>query len=263
MEIIKQDDIGFWLFTRDFHIYLVNGNLPQGRADDFELVNRKAMCIGKWQGLPLMLVEEIENDNREYVSLRDLLYLPEKQFNLLNRGIELNYFLKSHQYCGKCGSKNNLTQDEWAVQCSNVSCNYRCYPVICPSIIVAIRRNQEILLANHVRHIDGMYTTLAGFVEVGERFEDTVEREIFEETGLKVKNIRYFGSQPWAFPNSEMVGFLADYDSGEICLQKEELRDARWFRYDEELPILPPEGTIALKLIQATLEICKKEDKLS
>ena len=99
------------------------------------------------------------------------------------------------------------------------------YPVICPSIIVAVRRGTEILLANHKRHYTpgkaGIYTTLAGFVEVGETFEDAVHREVFEETGIRVKNIRYFGSQPWAFPNSQMVGFLADYDSGEIQLQKQ------------------------------------------
>lgn len=262
MKIIERADFGFWLCTQGSNIYLVDKKLPQGRAEHLGLLGLKSIHIGEWQGLPLRLVEEIENDYKEYFPLRDLLHLPEKQFNLLNRGVELNYFFKTHQYCGKCGSKNQIMEDEWAVQCTNLGCEYRCYPVICPSIIVAVRRNQEILLANHIRHTDGMYTTLAGFVEAGERFEDTVEREVFEETGLKVKNIRYFGSQPWAFPNSEMVGFLVDYDSGEICLQKEELRDAKWFHCDQPLPKLPPEGTIALKLIQATLEICKKEDKL-
>ena len=104
-----------------------------------------------------------------------------------------------------------------------------------------------------------MYTTLAGFVEVGETFEDAVHREVFEETGIRIKNIRYFGSQPWAFPNSQMVGFLADYDSGEIQLQETELHDAQWFSSTAPLPELPPTGTIALKLINATLELCKAE----
>ena len=105
----------------------------------------------------------------------------------------------------------------------------------------------------------GIYTTLAGFVEVGETFEDAVRREVFEETGIRIKNIRYFGSQPWAFPNSQMVGFLADYDSGEIQLQETELHDAQWFSSAAPLPELPPTGTIALKLINATLELCKAE----
>ena len=84
---------------------------------------------------------------------------------------------------------------------------------------------------------------------------------MFEETGIRVKNIRYFGSQPWAFPNSQMVGFLADYDSGEIKLQETELHDAQWFSSTAPLPELPPTGTIALKLINATLELCKAEQK--
>lgn len=127
---------------------------------------------------------------------------------------------------------------------------------------MAVRRGKQILLANHLRHQqEKMYTTLAGFVEVGESFEQTVEREVFEETGIKVKNIRYFGSQPWAFPNSQMVGFLADYASGEITLQEAELSDAQWFAYDEPLPTLPPEGTIALKLINQTLALCAEHDK--
>ena len=106
-----------------------------------------------------------------------------------------------------------------------------------------------------------MYTTLAGFVEVGETFEQAVRREVFEETGILIKNIRYFGSQPWAFPNSQMVGFLADYESGEITLQESEIHDAQWFSYDQPLPELPPTGTIARKLIHVTLELCKAENK--
>ena len=98
-----------------------------------------------------------------------------------------------------------------------------------------------------------------GHVEKGESFTDAVIREVFEETGIRIKNIRYFGSQPWAFPNSQMVGFLADYDSGEIQLQETELHDAQWFSSAAPLPELPPTGTIAIKLINATLELCKAE----
>ena len=140
-------------------------------------------------------------------------------------------------------------------------CRERYYPQIAPCIIVAIRRDDSILLAQHVRHRNGVHTVLAGFVEVGETLEQTVEREVFEESGLKIKNIRYIGSQPWSFPNSLMLGFLADYDSGEIRIQKEELNDAAWFKYDSPLPTLPPQGTIARKLIEMTQTICDKENK--
>jgi len=259
MQPIEPDDFGFWLFTQSSAIHLINGQLPNGKAKDFSLQGLRAMVIGELEQQPLWLVEE-QADKREYFSLRDQLHLPERSFNLLNRGVELNHFFKTHRFCGKCGHKTSIPQDEWAVQCENEACRYRMYPVICPSIIVAVRRKNEILLACHKRHQDSlMYTTLAGFVEVGETFEQTVRREVFEETGVLVKNIRYFGSQPWAFPNSQMVGFLADYDSGEIRLQESEIHDARWFRCDEPLPNLPPEGTIALKLIQTTLELCQRE----
>ena len=258
MKTIQATDQGYWLLTKGSAIYLIDNQLPFGRADELGWVGQSGMVIGALDNTPLWLLAE-SDDEREYSSLRDQLGLPERTFNLLNRGVELNYFFKTHQFCGQCGSRTHLAQDEWAVQCD--ACGFRTYPVICPSIIVAVRRGKTILLANHKRHVETkMYTTLAGFVEVGETFEQTVEREVFEETGIKVKNIQYVGSQPWAFPNSQMVGFLAEYDSGEICLQEAEIHDAQWFHCDGPLPEMPPEGTIARKLINATLAICKQEE---
>ncbi|MCW9732834.1 NAD(+) diphosphatase [Avibacterium sp. 20-15] len=261
MQPIAATTQGAWLLTQGSNIFLVNEKLPEGKAEAFQLTGLLAMEIGRWNDQPLWLVAEQE-DLRTYTSLRSLLHLPETQFNLLNRGVEINHFLKTHRFCGKCGARMAMVKDELAVQCENSACSYRTYPVICPSIIVAVRRGKQILLANHQRHQqEKMYTTLAGFVEAGESFEQTVKREVFEETGIKVKNIRYFGSQPWAFPNSQMVGFLADYVSGEIRVQETEIQDAQWFDYDKPLPNLPPQGTIALKLINATLALCAADDK--
>lgn len=258
---------GFWLINQAQQIDFPNNNLPFGSAEKLGLVGKLATQIGEWENAPLYLVAETSVENTalsQPTHLRELLYLPEAKFNLLNRGVELNHFYRTHQFCGKCGRPTQIASDEWAVQCQHQACSYRAYPVICPSIIVAVRRNDEILLASHQRHrredgSAGLYTTLAGFVEVGETFEQTVQREVWEETGIRVKNIRYFGSQPWAFPNSQMVGFLADYDSGEICLQAEELVDAKWFKFNQPLPEVPPQGTIALALIKATLAIIKDE----
>ncbi|OOF57145.1 NADH pyrophosphatase [Rodentibacter genomosp. 2] len=262
MKQIQSTDSGYWLLTQGSSLHLVNGKLPFGTAERFAITGAKGMVIGEWEGEPLWLVAE-QQDEREYFSLRDQLSLPEEQFHLLSRGVEMNHFLKTHQFCGKCGHKTEQTQEEFAVQCTH--CGYRTYPVICPSIIVAVRRGKAILLANHKRHYQpnggGIYTTLAGFVEVGETFEQTVQREVFEETGIRIKNIRYFGSQPWAFPNSQMVGFLADYESGEISLQETEIHDAQWFSCDNPLPELPPTGTIARKLIHATLALCQAENQ--
>ncbi|MFC0309443.1 NAD(+) diphosphatase [Gallibacterium trehalosifermentans] len=258
MQTIQSQDQGYWLLTQGSALYLRESELPYGNAVEHGVAGLQGCVIGEFHQQPLWLVAEIPNDQqREYTSLRTQLYRDEDVFNLLNRGVALNYFFTTHRFCSKCGERNYLPTDEFAVECPK--CGYRHYPVICPSIIVAVRRGKEILLANHRRHIGGIYTTLAGFVESGESLEQTVQREIFEEVGLKVTNIRYFGSQPWAFPNSLMVGFLADYESGEICLQDSEIHDAKWFRYDETLPMLPPEGTIARKLIKTTLALCAED----
>lgn len=257
---IQTTDVGYWLFTQGSNLHWENDDLPYGSAELLGIVGLTGHIIGEWEGKPLWLVEEQE-DHRLYVNLRSLLSLPEEKFYLLSRGVEINHFLQTHKFCGKCGHMTMPIQEELAVQCTH--CGYRSYPVICPSIIVAVRRGTEILLANHKRHYQpngGMYTTLAGFVEVGETFEQAVRREVLEETGIQIKNIRYFGSQPWAFPNSQMVGFLADYASGEIRLQEAEIHDARWFSYHQPLPELPPTGTIARKLIHATLSLCQEAD---
>ncbi|OOF39766.1 NADH pyrophosphatase [Rodentibacter rarus] len=261
MRGIQSNDSGYWLLTQGSHLHLENEALPCGAAESLGFTGLKGMIIGKWDEQSLWLIEEQSGDSRDYVNLRDQLFLPEEKFYLLSRGIEINHFLKTHQFCGRCGHLNQQTEDELAMQCCH--CGYRTYPVIHPSIIVAVRRGTQILLANHKRHYQpngGVYTTLAGFVEAGETFEQAVMREVWEETGIKIKNIRYFGSQPWAFPNSQMVGFLADYESGEIQLQEAEIHDAQWFSYHQPLPELPPTGTIARKLIHATLELCQAAD---
>ena len=125
-------------------------------------------------------------------------------------------------------------------------------------IIVAIRRDDSILLAQHTRHRNGVHTVLAGFVEVGETLEQAVAREVMEESGIKVKNLRYVTSQPWPFPQSLMTAFMAEYDSGDIVIDPKELLEANWYRYDD-LPLLPPPGTVARRLIEDTVAMCRAE----
>ena len=254
MRVIQANDAGFWLLTKGSNIHLIEQQLPQGDAQSLGFTGLFGAQIGQWQGEPLWLLAE-QNDARAYFSLRDQLYLPASQFNLLSRGVEINHFYNTHKFCGKCGERTEPSRHEFALKCT--ACGYRVYPELAPSIIVAVRRGTQILLANHQRHVSsGLYTVLAGFVEAGETFEQAVAREVWEETSIKIKNLRYFGSQPWAFPNSQMVGYLADYDEGEIVLQKAELQDARWFDCNQPLPTLPPVGTIARQLIETTLKLC-------
>ncbi len=123
------------------------------------------------------------------------------------------------------------------------------YPRIEPCIIVLVHKEGKILLANHAQRNQDIYACLAGFVEAGESIEHAVEREIWEETHPRVKNIRYFGSQRWPFPSQLMLGFTADYESGEIELQREEIADAQWFD-PHHCPASPPPGSIAWQLIE-------------
>ena len=132
-----------------------------------------------------------------------------------------------HRFCGKCGARAVFDAGEGAMRCP--ACGELYYPVICPAIIVCVEKDGKILLGHGVKFPKGRYSVLAGFVEPGESLEDCVRREVFEESGLRVKNIRSFRSQPWPFPRSLMLGFIAEWESGEIVPQLSELSDVRWF----------------------------------
>ena len=132
------------------------------------------------------------------------------------------------------------------------ACKLSVYPRISPAVIVLVERGDEILLARSPHFVPGVYSTLAGFVEPGETLEGTVRREIHEEVGVHVDNICYFGSQPWPFPNSLMIGFRADYASGDLTIDGVEIEAAGWFRRDN-LPKLPFKVSIARSLIEAFL----------
>ena len=147
---------------------------------------------------------------------------------------------------GRCGSRTVDRTQERAKECPD--CGLISYPSISPAIIVAVRKGNRILLAHSTRHRSGWYSVLAGFVEPGETLEACVRREVKEEVGLEVKNIRYFGSQPWPFPNSLMVGFTAEYGGGKIVLDDDEILAARWFAANN-LPPIPGKYTIARHLI--------------
>jgi len=133
------------------------------------------------------------------------------------------------------------------------ACGISSYPRLSPSIIVLVHRGREVLLARNHRFPDGMYSTLAGFVEPGESIEETLIREVEEEVGVLVKNLEYLGSQPWPFPNSLMLGFHAEYESGEFVLQEEEIADAQWFHYTG-LPNKPAMVSISGWLINDFIE---------
>ncbi|MEZ4830721.1 MAG: NAD(+) diphosphatase [Caldilineaceae bacterium] len=171
-------------------------------------------------------------------------------FSIGGRAVQIVDWDRNHQFCGRCGTPTEPTPHERARRCPR--CGLSSYPRISPATICAVTRRDEdgerILLARNHRFPPGRYSVLAGFVEPGESLEECVAREIHEEVGIYVKNIRYFGSQPWPFPNSLMLGFTAEYDHGDIVLEEAEIADAQWFRADN-LPQLPPPMSIARRLI--------------
>ena len=148
-------------------------------------------------------------------------------------GYQIHTWYTDHTYCGRCGTKMHAPGNERAMQCP--SCGALSYPVICPSVIVAITDGDRLLLTKYSRPgAYRNYALIAGFAEIGEPLEDTVRREVMEEVGLKVKNIRYYKSQPWAFTDTEMIAFFAELDGDDaIRLQEDELSEAGWYRRDE------------------------------
>ena len=191
-----------------------------------------------------------------FQELRPLLgVLDEEFFSAAGRAFQIIYWERTHQFCGRCGGRTGLKAGERARECRH--CGLVSYPEISPAIIAAVVRGSEILLARSHRFRNAFYSVLAGFVEPGETFEETVRREVREEVGIELKNIRYFGSQPWPFPNSLMVGFMADYESGEIRIDESEIVDAGWFA-SNNLPGLPRTGTIARRLIDFFTEGARK-----
>ena len=145
---------------------------------------------------------------------------------------QLYRWICDHRFCGKCGKPMRPSEEERAFCCD--SCGSVVYPKISPAVIVAVTDGDRLLMSRYARGAYRNYALIAGFVEIGETFEDCVRREVMEEVGLRVKNIRYYKSQPWAFSDTEMVGFTAELDGDDtICLEEEELCEAGWFTRDE------------------------------
>lgn len=182
----------------------------------------------------------------EFISLRGFIAgTDEVLFEIASRASTIIHWDKNSRYCGGCGTPLAMSETGMVKVCT--ACGLTVYPRISPAVIVAVVKDRSILLANAGRFTHNFFSVLAGFVEPGETFEDCVRREVKEETGIDVEDIRYFGSQPWPFPDSIMVGFTARYAGGEICADGKEIKEARWFTADELSGIEIP----ALKIIIA------------
>ena len=152
-------------------------------------------------------------------------------------GLHLYQWFQTHRFCGVCGAPMHPDQKELAMRCTNEDCHSVTYPTVCPAVIVGIYDGNRILLTRSAVYKNAVYALVSGYMSVGETMEQTVHREVFEETGLRVKNLKYCGNQPWGFSGAQMIGYWAELDgSNQITLQQEELKEADWFTPDQ----IPP-----------------------
>jgi NAD+ diphosphatase len=175
----------------------------------------------------------------------------EPQVAVAVRAFQLQNWARTHRFCGACGAATERIPNERGIKCP--ACGFCAYPRISPAMMVLITRGDAMLLASNVNFPPNRYSALAGFLEIGENIEDAVHREVMEEVGLRVKNLRYFASQSWPFPHSLMIAFNAEYESGDIRVDPNEIRHAQWFGPNDPLPDLPPHLSIARALVDSHL----------
>lgn len=178
--------------------------------------------------------------------------LDEHTHAIAGRAVQIVEWDRTHQYCGGCAEPTVLSEADRSRACP--SCKIPMYPRLAPAMIVSVEKDDEILLARSPHFPEGIMSVLAGFVEPGESAEDAVKREVFEETAIIVRDVEYFSSQAWPFPNSLMLGFRAKYESGEIEIDGEEIVAAEWFKANEMPHFFPGRVSISQWLIQDFLE---------
>jgi len=231
-----------------------NDNFCIPYLKDLQVVNIspvRTQYLGMLQGHPCYSAEISIDTNApegfDFIDLRSLYgNLDEDLFFLAGKAFQIISWDQTHQFCGRCGTTTQEQPGERAKICPK--CGFISYPRICPAVITAILKEDKILLAHAKAFKGNIHSLIAGFLEPGETLEECVKREIMEEVSIKVKNIKYFDSQPWPFPNSMMIGFIAEYESGEIAVDGVEISEAGWFGVDN-LPELPFEMSIARKII--------------
>jgi len=179
-------------------------------------------------------------------------------YTLMAKAILILQWDKNHHFCGRCGSLTRHREGTFERICP--VCGLAFYPRISPSIIVLIHRQKEILMARSPHFTPGAYGLIAGFVEPGESCEEAVHREVKEEVGVYIKNLRYFGSQPWPFPDSLIIAYMAEYESGDLIIDRREIEAAGWYRYDN-LPGRPSYHiSMASKLIDHFIHLQQQQE---
>jgi len=247
---------GSWLMIRGGEL-LVSGSGEQLRLPDGTAPFANSLYLGQWDGRPCRLARlsreaPIPDGLRAESLLAAEPALPIELLSLGGLGRMILHWERHSQHCPACGAALERLSGEWGKHCAE--CTSHFFPQIAPCAIVLVQRDDEVLLTRKPEWAPNRYSLVAGFVEFGEALEETAAREVLEETGVQIANVRYVGSQCWPFPSQLMCGFVADYAGGEITVDRRELADARWFRRDA-LPELPPKRSIARYLLDTVLQL--------
>jgi NAD+ diphosphatase len=225
--------------------------LPSGKLPDWLFPQQIPVCIGHWRKKPLLafsisgtlqleppFVAATFNAADELMDIQTL--------TLAGLSKQILHWERQSRHCSRCGAETEPIAATRGKLCT--SCGAEHFPHIHPCAIVLVKRANELLLTRKAEWAPGRYSLVAGFLDLGESLEECAIREVYEETGIKVTNVRYVGSQNWPFPAQLMAGFVADYAGGEISVDHKELEDARWFHINA-LPALPPSRSIARWII--------------
>lgn len=249
---VNADDLIFAVDNKS-RVFLIDNDIP-----NFDIINQishKIICQFGTVNTQKCFIAKLDLDDAEdYHPIRACYkVLNESKFKAMLLANHLTTWLNLHKHCGVCGGANELIKEELFQKCKG--CGNMNYPTVSPCVIGAIYNNNQILLARSPHFAESVYSCVAGFVSPGENIEQAFAREVMEEVGLQIKNIQYIASQPWPFPHSLMMGFIAEYDSGDLKIDYNELEDAKWFSIDDLDNItLPSELSIARFLINTVIK---------
>lgn len=250
------NQVCYWILRCEHHLLTLGAAespFPAGQAADFGHP-ANALHVGELNGRPCYAADVAQHPaipGSEATPLRAIFTLAgAATFALAGRATQLLDWQANHRFCGKCGTPTAIKEGELVMQCP--ACGLLAYPRLSPAVMVLVRDGERLLLGRSPHFKPGVFSALAGFVEPGETLEECAAREVREEVGIEIANLRYFHSQPWPFPNSLMVAFFADYAGGTITPDPNEIEEADWFSPDA-LPILPEPISISRRLIDAAL----------
>lgn len=240
----------FFIFKNNQLALSPEGSVPELPTNhSLQKALNRSIYLGTLDGQPCYAGElqtELE-PSWEWCEFRTLYgHISEKLYSLIGHASQIVTWDRAHQFCPTCGAATHPSEQEKCKICPN--CGYRSYPRISPSIIVSVTRGDELLMLRSPHFPEGLFSVVAGFVDAGETLEAAVIREVWEETGIRIKNIRYHSNQPWSFPHSLMVGFTAEYASGTLTPCPIEVEAAGWYTA-ETMPTLPSRSAIARNLI--------------